>query len=76
MLTSFRTNPFEVDGVIDEVVNGPLAVWFPDALVALSNAAGSAPVMSYKLNMQSPVPGVFNVTFMPPRFGLVTAFAL
>jgi len=46
MLTSFKTNPFAVDGVIEEVVNGPLEFWFPDALVALSNGDADAPAIS------------------------------
>lgn len=57
------------------VVNGPFDVWVPKFVVPRSNGDIAAPVISYRLNIASPIPTSLNATVMPLSVGAVAALA-
>ena len=67
------TSSLAADGIKDAIVTGPALVWFPLAVVALSNGEVMAPVMSYSTTLQSPGVHGFIVSVMFPSDGLVLA---
>src|SRR5690242_7833552 len=68
------TNPFVVLGVMVPDVNS-VVLLSPWSVVARSNGEAAAPVMSYKLNIISPIPVALIETVIPLKFGDVDAFA-
>lgn len=61
--------------MIVPVVNGSDVSFSPCNAVARSNGDDAAPVISYKLNIMSPVPTALIETVMPLNAGDVRAFA-